>query len=67
MKDIPCVDSCLLRLGFLSLMYNASQQTAVHTGYVLHAKDLHIIGLNSNRTIGLNLNVTILNSLQLKY
>ena len=39
------------------------QQTAVHTGYVLHAKDLHIIGLNNNRTIGLNLNVTILNSL----
>ena len=24
MKDIPCVDSCLLRLGFLCLMYNAS-------------------------------------------
>ena len=38
-----------------------------HTGYVLHAKDLHIIGLNNNRIIGLNLNVTILNSLQLKY
>ena len=28
---------------------------------------LHIIGLNNNRIIGLNLNVTILNSLQLKY
>ena len=36
-------------------------------GYVPHAKDLHIIGLNNNRIIGLNLNVTILNSLQLKY
>ena len=35
--------------------------------YVLHAKDLHITGLNNNRIIGLNLNVTILNSLQLKY
>ena len=24
MKDIPCVDSCLFRLGSLCLMYNAS-------------------------------------------
>ena len=24
MNDIPCVDSCLLRLGFLCLMCNAS-------------------------------------------
>ena len=24
MKDIPCVDSCLFRLGFLCLMCNAS-------------------------------------------
>ena len=48
-------------------MQPQSQQTAVHTGYVLHAKDLHIIGLNNYRIIGLNLNVTILNSLQLKY
>ena len=34
---------------------------------IFRSKDLHIIGLNNNRIIGLNLNVTILNSLQLKY
>ena len=50
-----------------ALHIKQSQQTAVHTGYVLHAKDLHIIGLNNYRIMGLNLNVTILNSLQLKY
>ena len=28
-----------------------SQQTALHTRYVIHAKDLHIIGLSLNDTI----------------